>query len=42
MIGWESAAMVRKYIDTTAEEKFDLYFDANGIKPMKQTELSEL
>jgi integrase len=42
MIGWESADMVRKYIDTTAEEKFDLYFDANGIKPMKQTELSEL
>ena len=42
MIGWESADMVRRYIDTTAEEKFDLYFDANGIKQTKQTELSEL
>ncbi len=42
MIGWDSADMVRNYIDTTAEEKFDMYFDANGIKKMEQTKLSEL
>lgn len=42
IVGWESADMVRIYKDLTADEQFEKYFDENGIKQVKKTELSDL
>lgn len=42
IIGWESSDMVRTYVDSTAEQKLDKYFGANGIKDVKAAELTEL
>jgi len=42
MIGWESADMLKVYIDTEADKQFEKYFGAEGIKKTKQTSLEEL
>lgn len=42
MIGWESADMLRIYIDTEADKQFEKYFGAEGIKQVKPTSLDEL
>lgn len=42
IVGWDSAEMLRVYVDSPKEAKFDKYFDANGIKDVKKTSLTEL
>lgn len=42
MIGWESADMLKIYIDTEAEKQFEKYFGANGIKKNRKVALEEL
>ena len=42
IVGWESSDMVRTYVDSSAEQKLDKYFGANGIKDVKSAELKEL
>ena len=42
IVGWESADMVRLYTDTAAEDKFEKYFDKDGIKVVKQSTLEEI
>jgi len=42
MIGWDSADMLRIYIDTEADKQFEKYFGADGIKKTKKTTLEEL
>jgi integrase len=40
--GWESIDMVSKYDDTEIDESLGKYFDANGIKSVKNKSLSDL
>lgn len=42
MIGWDSADMLRIYIDTEADKQFEKYFGTDGIKQVKATSLDEL
>lgn len=42
IIGWESSDMVRLYKDISADEQFEKYFDKDGIKEIKKTNLSDL
>lgn len=42
IVGWESADMVRVYKDLSTEEQISQYFDENGIKQTKPTDLSDL
>lgn len=42
MIGWESADMLRIYIDTEADKQFEKYFGADGIKKNRRAALEEL
>lgn len=42
MIGWESADMLKIYIDTEAEKQFEKYFGADGIKQTRASTLDEL
>ncbi len=42
IIGWTSADMLRLYTDIPVDEQLGKYFDENGIKPARQTSLSDL
>lgn len=42
IIDWESADMVALYTDISTDETLGKYFDENGIKQIKQTNLSDL
>lgn len=42
IIGWESSDMVKIYNDISTDEQLGKYFDADGIKVVKQTTLSDL
>lgn len=42
MIGWESADMLKIYIDTEADKQFEKYFGAEGIKKGRKSALEEL
>jgi len=42
IIGWESSDMVKLYNDQTADEQFDKYFNEDGVKEVKKTELTDL
>lgn len=42
LVGWESADMVEIYNDQTSDQKFEKYFNANGVKEVKQGVLEEL
>lgn len=40
--GWESVALVDWYRDIDVDETLDKYFDADGVKSVKQTSLEDL
>lgn len=42
IVGWDSLELVSWYRDTEAEDTFDKYFGADGIKQVEQKRLSEL
>lgn len=42
VIGWNDISMVSVYVDRSTEDTLDMYFDADGIKKVKQTELKDL
>lgn len=42
IIGWSSSDMVTLYKDLSTEEQLDRYFDENGIKSTKPTQLTDL
>lgn len=42
MIGWESADMVRTYVDTEKDKQFEKYFGAEGIRKTHKMSLEEL
>ena len=42
IVGWDSADMVKTYVDISTDEQLGKYFDENGIKEVKQTNLSDL
>lgn len=42
IVGWTSSDMVRLYKDLSTEEQLDQYFDANGIKAVQPTKLTDL
>lgn len=42
IIGWSSADMLRLYTDIPVDEQLGKYFDENGIKPIQQTNISDL
>lgn len=42
VVGWNSVEMVSIYNDTTIDDELGKYFDADGIKEVEQTGLSDL
>lgn len=40
--GWQDIALVSVYVDRSTEDTLDKYFDANGIKQVKQAGLEDL
>ena len=42
IVGWSSPALVAVYNDSEAEDEFDKYFDANGIKEVRVGSITEL
>ena len=42
IIGWSSGDMIKLYNDMDKDKAFDKYFGANGIKDVRQSELTEL
>lgn len=42
IVGWSSVALVDVYRDTDAEDTFEKYFDADGIKNVEKTSLKDL
>lgn len=42
IIGWKSADMLRIYDDTPKDDKFSMYFGAEGIKSVEKKDLADL
>lgn len=42
IIGWTSADMLRLYTDIPVDEQLGKYFDENGIKQVKHTDITEI
>jgi integrase len=42
IIGWQDISMVSVYVDRSTEDTLDMYFDADGIKKKKPTDINEL
>lgn len=42
IVGWADTALVDVYDDTDAEENFDKYFGANGIKKVEEKDITDL